>query len=234
LAHGRRGVRTTPATLGLAMTFGTQDGHGPWRGLRPAFMQAMRIARRTADDPKIPLTDVGRGIDGKFLGLMPARRALPWLARSLEPLCFTFAGGGTAAQDDRSWAPSVHEFQVMWLGPLTILGVGCEPTTEAGRRLRELVAGPVVLTSLANSYSGYVATWHEYQVQDYEGASTQFGPWTLAAHVWTLREVLSRGPADDGAIVEGPGPELPDLGWLQARTDAGRAAVTARFGAHGV
>jgi hypothetical protein len=30
MAHGRRGVRTTPATLGLAMTFGTQDGHGPW------------------------------------------------------------------------------------------------------------------------------------------------------------------------------------------------------------
>ena len=63
-----------------------------------------------------------------------------------------------------------------------------EVTTMAGRRLRQTMltqlesAGVtrVVLVGLANAYAGYMATREEYAQQDYEGASTHFGPWQLA------------------------------------------------------
>lgn len=41
----------------------------------------------------------------------------------------------------------------------------------------------VVIAGLANTYSSYVATFEEYGVQRYEGASTIFGPHTLDAYI---------------------------------------------------
>lgn len=68
-----------------------------------------------------------------------------------------------------------------------------EFSTMAGRRLRRAVQsvlapalGPdtkVVLTSLTNTYSSYVVTYEEYQVQRYEGGSTLYGPYTLDAYI---------------------------------------------------
>jgi neutral ceramidase len=64
----------------------------------------------------------------------------------------------------------------------------------AGRRLRNTVRDTlkrlgalspdtvVVIAGLSNSYSHYVVTYQEYQEQRYEGASTLFGPHTLAAY----------------------------------------------------
>jgi neutral ceramidase len=67
------------------------------------------------------------------------------------------------------------------LGPLWIAGVPVEMTTTAGRRLRQRLqadtgAGTVALIGLANEYLSYAATAEEYELQDYEGASTIFGP----------------------------------------------------------
>jgi neutral ceramidase len=62
----------------------------------------------------------------------------------------------------------------------------------AGRRLREAVHQQVadswgdvtvVIAGLTNTYSSYVTTYEEYQVQRYEGASTIFGPHTLDAYI---------------------------------------------------
>lgn len=66
------------------------------------------------------------------------------------------------------------------MGQLFILGVPGEFTTMAGRRLREAVegvlaeagafppGGKVVIAGLANTYSSYITTFEEYQVQRYE------------------------------------------------------------------
>ena len=40
----------------------------------------------------------------------------------------------------------------------------------------------VVISGYANDYAGYVAKREEYEVQQYEGAATLFGPWTEAAY----------------------------------------------------
>lgn len=40
----------------------------------------------------------------------------------------------------------------------------------------------IVIAGLSNSYSHYITTFEEYQQQRYEGASTLYGPHTLAAY----------------------------------------------------
>ncbi|HEU4409467.1 MAG TPA: neutral/alkaline non-lysosomal ceramidase N-terminal domain-containing protein [Polyangiaceae bacterium] len=108
------------------------------------------------------------------------------------------------------WTPNVLPLQILRLGKLALVGVPFEMTTVAGRRLRQTVldelapAGVdrVVIAGLANSYAGYVATREEYAAQHYEGASTHFGPHTLAA----LRQEFARvaRALRDGAPLASP------------------------------
>jgi len=86
--------------------------------------------------------------------------------------------------------PCILPVQMFKIGPLVILGHPGEMTTMAGRRMRDTVrdafrpqnVDPVVIAAYANSHSGYTTTREEYAVQNYEGASTLFGPWTLDAY----------------------------------------------------
>jgi len=90
------------------------------------------------------------------------------------------------------WAPDVVAVQMITIGQLVIIAVPGEFTTMSGRRLRNTVRevlerggmqDPIVIISgLSNTYSGYIATFEEYQVQRYEAASTVFGPHTLGAY----------------------------------------------------
>jgi neutral ceramidase len=48
----------------------------------------------------------------------------------------------------------------------------------------------VVLSGLSGTYSSYITTWEEYQVQRYEGASTLYGPHTLDAYIQTVLELV--------------------------------------------
>lgn len=118
------------------------------------------------------------------------------------------------------WTPEVLPLQLVRIGSLALVAAPFELTTMSGRRLREMVASVlapagvshVVLAGLANSYAGYVATREEYALQHYEGASTHFGPWTLAAlqqEFFRLAEALR-----DGAPVN-PGPTPRDLSGVQ-------------------
>ncbi|HEX5748172.1 MAG TPA: neutral/alkaline non-lysosomal ceramidase N-terminal domain-containing protein [Archangium sp.] len=87
------------------------------------------------------------------------------------------------------WTPEVLPLQVVRLGNVALVGLPFEPTTMAGRRVRQQVLAQlssvgvdqVLIAGLSNAYAGYLATREEYAKQDYEGASTHFGPWTLAA-----------------------------------------------------
>lgn len=88
------------------------------------------------------------------------------------------------------WVPETLPFQVFVLGELAIVGAPGEVTTQAGRRIRADVLAKlqpkgvtaVVIAGLSNTYSGYISTKEEYQMQHYEGASTVFGQYTLDAY----------------------------------------------------
>ncbi|NNB87763.1 neutral/alkaline ceramidase [Corallococcus exiguus] len=114
------------------------------------------------------------------------------------------------------WSPEVLPLQVVTVGPLALVAVPFELTTMAGRRLRDTVRAQlqgtgvtdVVIAGPANAYSGYVATREEYARQDYEGASTHFGPWTLGALQQSFTGLASA--LREGASVP-PGPTPRDL-----------------------
>ena len=103
--------------------------------------------------------------------------------------------------------------QLVTIGNLALVAVPFELTTMAGRRLRETVetalaptgVTDVVIAGLSNAYSGYVSTREEYARQDYEGASTHFGPWTLAALQQTFH-TLATSLRDGAGVAPGPTP----------------------------
>ena len=102
--------------------------------------------------------------------------------------------------------PHVLPLQIIRIGQLAILGVPGEPTTMAGRRMREQVlaafkqAPPppgifapvetVITAGYANAYSQYITTRQEYEMQHYEGASTLFGPHTLEAYIQEFGKMI--------------------------------------------
>merc|ERR1719290_537363 len=90
-----------------------------------------------------------------------------------------------------AWSPTIVDSQILSVGQVAILAVPGEFTTMAGRRLRESVKEvmetdteevKVVVAGLSNTYTHYITTYEEYQMQRYEAASTLYGPHTLAAY----------------------------------------------------
>lgn len=117
------------------------------------------------------------------------------------------------------WAPSILPIQILRVGQFVILSVPGEFSTMAGRRLRDAVKTVlssnrdfdnvhVVIAGLTNSYSQYVTTFEEYQVQRYEGASTLYGPHTLSAYIQEFKKLAKA--LINGEPVE-PGPQPPNL-----------------------
>ena len=106
--------------------------------------------------------------------------------------------------------PQVLPVQLLRVGTFAIVGIPGELSTMAGRRLRTTVLDAtssagirhVALGSYANEYAQYITTPEEYSSQQYEGASTLFGPHTLEAHqqvVAGLAAAIAQGtPAAPG------------------------------------
>ncbi|KAK0092161.1 hypothetical protein PV326_002057 [Microctonus aethiopoides] len=116
------------------------------------------------------------------------------------------------------WQPEIISTHLVMIGELVIVGVPGEFTTMSGRRMRESVASAVqatahirptvVIAGLCNTYSDYIATPEEYQIQRYEGASTIFGPHTLDVYLKQYRELAIA--AVTSTKLE-PGPQPPNL-----------------------
>ncbi|GLT37557.1 hypothetical protein SLA2020_118680 [Shorea laevis] len=195
---GNEVVKTCPAAMGFAFAAGTTDGPGAfdfkqgddkgnafWKLVRD-FLKAPDKEQIACQSPKPILLDTGE------------------------------------MKEPYDWAPSVLPVQILRIGQLVILCVPAEFTTMAGRRLRDavktvLTSGGnkefdnnvhVVIAGLTNTYSQYVTTFEEYQVQRYEGASTLYGPHTLSAYIQEFKKLAA-------ALIHPqtiqPGPPPPDL-----------------------
>jgi len=117
------------------------------------------------------------------------------------------------------WVENILPIQIARIGQLYLLGVPAEFTTMSGRRFRDTVysalqqAGApadavVVIAGVSNSYSHYVTTYEEYQLQRYEGGSTLYGPHTLAAYQQLYTDLATALQTDKPVP---PGPTPPDL-----------------------
>ncbi|KAF5939574.1 hypothetical protein HYC85_023833 [Camellia sinensis] len=194
---GSEVVKTCPAAMGFAFAAGTTDGPGAFD-----FKQG--------DDKGNPFWKLVRNLI-KTPGKEQKNCQYP------KPILLDTG----EMQLPYAWAPSVLPIQILRIGQLVILTVPGEFTTMAGRRLRDavrtvLISGGgefngnvhVVIAGLTNTYSQYVTTIEEYEVQRYEGASTLFGPHTLSAYIQEFQKLATA--LVNGQSIES-GPQPPDL-----------------------
>ena len=194
-------VSTCPAALGYSFAAGTTDGPGafdfkqndtgspnanPVWAVVSGFLHEPSEQQKACHYPKPILLDVGEIHE-------------PYL-----------------------WTPNIVDVQLLRVGQLIIIVSPGEATSMAGRRWKEAIyksaaesgltgdAEPiVVLGGPANSYTHYVATEEEYNVQRYEGASTLYGPHTLNAHInLTTRYLPYLDTANTKAPDPGPQPPI--------------------------
>ena len=119
------------------------------------------------------------------------------------------------------WSPEILPFQLFRIGSVAIAGIPGEMTVQAGRRLEAAIMSAmaplgvtrVLLTGLANEYSGYITTPEEFPSQQYEGASTLFGALTLDAYKEIFQEL---GFAIAGGTEVVSNATAPDLSGAQA------------------
>jgi len=170
-ADGKPG-KTCVAGLGLGFAGGTTDGPGDFD-----FRQG---ANNTQHNPYWALL-------GSFI-FPPAAEEIE--CQKPKPILLNVGKFRLPAQ----WVSDILPLQVARIGDVVIVAVPGEFTTMSGRRLRDTVMKTlqslnaadnntrVVIAGLSNDYSHYITTREEYSVQRYEGASTIFGPHTLAAY----------------------------------------------------
>ncbi len=237
---GRPNRRTGPAEIGMAMFFGTEEGPGLPRSLlflqrwisavrplvrvirsrNPAVAEKLQQHQQTQAE-KIPWVESGRR---RLLGIRRIRKLpLPWpLHPSLKLVRELDRNDDVAA---KPWTPSVLPVQLFTLGGIAIAAVPHEFTTVSGRRLRATVAEAIgdrvehsILAGYANAYAGYVTTAEEYALQDYEGASTHFGKWTLAAWQTEFARLAAHLDASEAVTsIQKVAPPKFDPGELEVR-----------------
>lgn len=224
-AGGHPDRRTGPPTMSVSMMAGTAEGPGPYYpvrrvlwGLNQAAGWVKRLRRDRWSDPFGPrfvFVDAGRGRRGRVFGIIP--QGPPPLPDAVDPaVAYLRRLDRTGALGDEPWIPCVLPAQILALGPLAIVAVPGEPTTVAGWRLaatarealRPIGVDHVEIAPYANAYAGYVTTPEEYERQVYEGGSTAFGRWTLAA--WQTRyAALARDLAAAPDAAEAPTGDRP-------------------------
>ncbi|VAH61876.1 hypothetical protein VPH35_044727 [Triticum aestivum] len=178
---GPQVVKTCPAAMGFAFAAGTTDGPGAFD-----FKQG--------DDKGNPFWRLVRN-----LLKTPGKEQVE--CQAPKPILLDTG----EMKEPYDWAPAILPIQIVRIGQLVILCVPGEFTTMAGRRLRDavknvLISGSngefgtnihVVLAGLTNTYSQYVTTFEEYQIQRYEGASTLYGPHTLSAYIQEFQKLAT-------------------------------------------
>lgn len=197
---------TCPAAIGISMLAGTQDGEG-------VGQQGITCATIPKYIPR-------------FICEMRTTSC-----QGVKPIALS-----TGLMKPYPWTPNILPLQIIKIGKVTIAAAPFELTTMSGRRIRETIQNLpafknnlVLLATLANAYSGYVATKEEYQMQRYEGASTHFGPYTLSA----LQQEFSRlatALALDKEVTKGPEPI--DLSGFQINLQPGVVFDAAPFTKH--
>ena len=179
------------------------------------------LAGSTEDGPGLPLPE---GVSNPFLDALGGMDApIPQaLADAQAPKVVAVPFG---AMKPYPWAPEVLPLQILRLGPLYLVGGPAEYTIVAGLRIRRTVAAElgvplenVIMQGYANAYSQYVTTPEEYDSQQYEGASTLFGRYTLPAYQQEFAR-LAAAMRSGASVPHGPVPR--DLSGAQLNFQPG-------------
>ncbi|KAI3395488.1 hypothetical protein diail_1274 [Diaporthe ilicicola] len=219
---------TCPAALGWSFAAGTSDGPG-----------AFDFTQHHGDPSNT--SPVWRVVSGFLKEPSEEQRA----CQGVKPILLDVG----EVYKPYAWTPNVVDVQVFRVGQLLVVVSPGEATTMAGRRWKEAVraesialfndearrqkatpntnqhAAPspvVVLGGPANSYTHYIATEQEYSIQRYEGASTLYGPHTLAAYI---NVTLANLPLL-GARARSPPPPQPGAAFPPDNTNRSLSFIT--------
>jgi neutral ceramidase len=210
--NGRTDCYTGPAVIGARALLGTDEG-------MPTPKIVYHVAKglsRAADLVEF----ISSGGQKKFLpGFDPVQGPKEGCIQSGESQVFRARGFENSLVPEfldpllallKSWSrkklmrrpltPQILPLQSVRLGDWIWVSVPSEFTTTSGARLKKSVladlqgtwAKRALLIGYANSYSGYVTTPEEYQLQLYEGASTHFGQWTQPAYQTAFRKLIEK------------------------------------------
>ncbi|KAK4194162.1 putative neutral ceramidase precursor [Triangularia verruculosa] len=179
LPDGRE-VKTCPAALGYSFAAGTSDGPG-------AFDFSQHDGNENTTSP------VWKVVSRFLKDASDEQRR----CHGVKPILLDVGEMSTPYQ----WTPNIVDVQVFRVGQLFIIVSPGEASTMAGRRWKNVIAEDpasfdgevepvVVLGGPANSYTHYITTEEEYGIQRYEGASTLYGPHTLAAYINVTMSLL--------------------------------------------
>ncbi len=191
---------------------------GAPRHTAPAAAGVSLAAGSVEDGPGLPGGPIPEGVRNplvEFLGGIDHPHPA-WLADAQAPKAVAVPLG---LLPPVPWVPNVVPIQLVRIGELYLAAAGAEFTIVAGLRVRRAVAQvlgvdveQVLLQGYANAYHEYVTTPEEYDAQQYEGASTLFGRYTLGAYQQEFSRLAAAFVAG-GAIGRGPAPR--DVSALQ-------------------
>ncbi|WP_280425637.1 neutral/alkaline ceramidase [Nocardia carnea] len=200
----------------------TVDGRytpdGTTRRTAPAAGGVSLLAGSVEDGPGLPGGPVPEGVRNPFAAALgdPHRSAPGWLADAQAPKAIAVP---FSLLPPAPWVPNIVPIQLVRIGDLYLAAAGGEFTIVAGLRVRRAVAaalgvdiGQVLLQGYANAYHEYVTTPEEYDAQQYEGASTLFGRYTLPAYQQEFTR-LAAALAAGATVARGPAPR--DISHLQ-------------------
>ena len=198
--------RTCTAALGFSMAAGAEDNPGPSQeGISCANVST---ADDLASDIQTLLDTIAANANGSGYTVLPARTVGGVVGCGLTSVTAIAPGLPDADYSCQAEKPILFPIgstelisnadlplQIVTLGQLAIIALPWEVTTTSARRIRATVLAELqgsgiahaVVAGLSNDYVQYLTTREEYSSQQYEGASTQFGPWTLAAVQQSLR-----------------------------------------------
>jgi neutral ceramidase len=180
---GASGARTWPAALGISFAAGSSEDSVPVPDLG---INEGTTAGNLSDGDAIIAGLASLGLSTIF-GVPVIDQATAVAEREGHlPKPVVFLPG----IEQRPAVPQVLPVQLLRIGTIAVVGIPGELSTMAGRRLRTTLLDTmpaigvkyVALGTYANEYSQYITTLEEYSSQQYEGASTLFGPHTLEAY----------------------------------------------------
>ncbi|HEX4872573.1 MAG TPA: neutral/alkaline non-lysosomal ceramidase N-terminal domain-containing protein [Nevskiaceae bacterium] len=182
--------RTCQPAAGVSFGAGAEDGPGPTvEGVScassPDLIAAAVADFTAASAGKLP----PNALSAVLLCNVDQLPGLDYGCHAEKPILFPLSDPFELVESATPIVNKALPFQIFRIGSLAIVGLPWEITTMAARRIRETVlevlapvgVDTVVIAGLANDFVNYLTTREEYAIQQYEGASTFFGPWSLAA-----------------------------------------------------
>ena len=206
--NGKKNVTTSPSCLGVSFFYGTKrDGPGM---AKPLYLGGKAMAKivKKYEQLKAPLMPIDwqkrmrkkyKSQGSKAIIIESAARKIlgsynisgmiipAWSDETVFALKEFHRKG---AFEKNPWTQQVIPLQIHKIGTLALASFPFEITTIAAKRLKisledilltDNTYTEVILCPYSNAYVGYLCTYEEYQVQNYEGGHTVFGEWSLAA-----------------------------------------------------